>query len=83
MIKQLLKKALLLQVFVLLSCILFAQQKTVTGKVLDADGNPLVGVTVSIKGTKTSVPTDATGAFTIVVPSNQSVLRFYECWYVV
>jgi TonB-dependent SusC/RagA subfamily outer membrane receptor len=76
MIKQLFKKALLLQVFVLLSCILFAQQKTVTGKVLDVAGNPLVGVTVSLKGTKTSVPTDATGAFTIVVPSNQSVLRF-------
>ena len=76
MTKHLFKKALLLQFFVLLSCVLFAQQKTVTGKVMDADGNPLVGVTVGIKGTTTIVQTTADGSFSIVVPSNQSVLRF-------
>ncbi|MGF2410997.1 SusC/RagA family TonB-linked outer membrane protein [Ferruginibacter sp.] len=76
MIKHLLKKALLLQFFVLLSCILFAQQKTVTGKVLDADGKPLPSVTVGIKGTTTNTKTDDNGAFSIVVPSNQSVLKF-------
>jgi TonB-linked SusC/RagA family outer membrane protein len=76
MIKQLFKKALFLQFFLLLSCMLFAQQKTVTGKVLDADGNPLMGVTVGIKGTNTNVVTDVTGAFKIQVPSNQAVLKF-------
>ena len=76
MIKHLLKKALLLQFFVLLSCILFAQQKTVTGKVLDADGKPLPSVTVGIKGTTTNTKTDDNGAFSIVVSSNQSVLKF-------
>jgi TonB-dependent starch-binding outer membrane protein SusC len=76
MIKHLLKKALLLQFFVLLSCILFAQQKTVTGKVTDADGKPLPSVTVSIKGTNTATTTDANGSYSIVVPSNQSVLKF-------
>jgi TonB-linked SusC/RagA family outer membrane protein len=76
MIKLHLKKALLLQFFLLLSCILFAQQKTVTGKVLDADGNPLVGVNIGIKGTSTNVQTTADGSFSITVPSNQSVLRF-------
>lgn len=76
MIKQLLKKALFLQFFLLLSCMLFAQQKTVTGKVLDVDGNPLMGITVGIKGTTTNVVTDVTGAFKIEVPSNQAVLKF-------
>ncbi len=76
MIKQLFKKALFLQFFLLLSCMLFAQQKTVTGKVLDADGNPLMGVTVGVKGTNTNVATDVTGAFKIEVPSNQAVLKF-------
>jgi len=82
MIKHLLKKALLLQFFLLLSCILFAQQKTITGKVLDADGSPLAGVTVTVKGTTTSVATDGTGAFKIVVPSNQAVLKFTSAGYI-
>lgn len=76
MIKLHLRKALLLQFFLLLSCLAFAQQKTVTGKVLDADGNPLQGVNIGIKGTTTNVQTTADGSFSIVVPSNQSVLRF-------
>jgi TonB-dependent starch-binding outer membrane protein SusC len=76
MTKLHLKKALLLQFFLLLSCILFAQQKTVTGKVLDADGNALIGVNVGVKGTTTNTQTGADGSFSIVVPSNQSVLRF-------
>jgi len=76
MIKHLLKKALLLQFFLLLSCILFAQQKTVTGKVTDADGKPVAGVTVSIKGSTVSTTTDANGSFSIVVPANETVLKF-------
>ena len=76
MIKHLLKKALLLQFFILISFVLFAQQKTVTGKVLDADGKPLQSVTVGIKGTNTNTATDADGAFSITVLSNQTVLKF-------
>jgi TonB-dependent starch-binding outer membrane protein SusC len=76
MIKQYIKKALLLQFFLLLSCILFAQQKTVTGKVTDADGSPLAGVTVSVKATNTNVATGENGSYSIIVPSNQSVLKF-------
>ena len=76
MIKHLLKKALLLQFFLLLGCILFAQQKTITGKVLDSDGKPAAGVTVGIKGTTTNTTTDENGSFTITVLSNQSVLKF-------
>ncbi len=76
MIKLYLKKALLLPFLLLFSCILFAQQKTVTGTVTDADGKPLVGVTVGIKGTTTNVATTDNGTYSIVVPSNQSVLKF-------
>lgn len=76
MTKHHLRKVLLLQFLLLLGCISFAQQKTVTGKVLDADGNPLPGVTVGIKGTNTNVQTIADGSFSITVPSNQTVLKF-------
>ncbi len=76
MTKLHLRKVLLLQFLLLLGCISFAQQKTVTGKVLDADGNPLPGVTIGIKGTNTNVQTIADGSFSITVPSNQTVLKF-------
>lgn len=50
-------------------------QKQVTGKVTDSkDGSPLNGASVTIKGTTKGTFTDATGAFTISVPGNQSVL---------
>ena len=82
MIKHFLKKALLLQFFLLLSCILFAQQRTVTGKVVDADGKPLPSVTVAIKGSTVSTVTDASGAFSIVVPAPQSVLKISSASFV-
>ncbi|MBS1603137.1 MAG: SusC/RagA family TonB-linked outer membrane protein [Bacteroidetes bacterium] len=44
--------------------------KKITGKVFNSDGSPLSGATVNIKGTTTSVTTDATGAFSIDLPDN-------------
>lgn len=75
MTKQILKKALLLQLSVLFSCLLFAQQKTITGKVTDTDGKGLPGISITIKGSTAGTATDATGAFSIVVPANESVLK--------
>ncbi|MBS1512858.1 MAG: SusC/RagA family TonB-linked outer membrane protein [Bacteroidetes bacterium] len=75
MIKLQLKKALFLQFFLLLSCIVFAQQKKVTGKIVDTDGKPVPGVTISIKGSTVTTTTDAAGTFTITVPANESVLK--------
>lgn len=75
MTKQILKKALLLQLSVLFSCLLFAQQKTITGKVTDADGNGLPGISITIKGSTVGTATDASGAYSIVVPANESVLK--------
>jgi TonB-dependent starch-binding outer membrane protein SusC len=76
MTKQILKKALLLQLSVLFSCLLFAQQKTVTGKITDADGKGLPGITVTVKGTSTAVATNSEGFYTVTVAGNQSVLKF-------
>ncbi|MBN8686531.1 MAG: TonB-dependent receptor [Chitinophagales bacterium] len=76
MIKQILKKALLLQLSLLFSCLLFAQQRTVTGKVTDVDGKGLPGISVQVKGTATGVATNADGAYVIVIPNDQAVLRF-------
>jgi TonB-linked SusC/RagA family outer membrane protein len=61
---------------------LFAQQKTVTGKVVDADGKPVPGVNVSIKGSTKTTTTDADGNYSIVVSSNESVLKFSSATFV-
>jgi TonB-linked SusC/RagA family outer membrane protein len=52
------------------------QQKSVTGKVTDASGAPLPGVSVAIKGTTNGTITDANGQFKINVPVASKILQF-------
>lgn len=49
----------------------------VTGVVKDANGNPLGGATVSVKGTKTSVQTDAAGNFSVTALENDILIVSY------
>ena len=51
-------------------------QKIITGKVTDAEGTALEGVSVSVKGTKTGTSTDAKGQYSITVPDGTHVLMF-------
>src|SRR5690349_1404107 len=56
---------------------LWAQERTVSGKVTSAeDGQPLPGVSILVKGTTNGAPTDVNGEFSINVPSNDAVLVF-------
>jgi TonB-dependent starch-binding outer membrane protein SusC len=57
-----------------LSC--FAQSFPVTGKIIDANGQPLAGVTVQVKGSNTSVVSNADGTFQINAPSENATLVF-------
>ncbi|MCU0335953.1 MAG: carboxypeptidase-like regulatory domain-containing protein, partial [Chitinophagaceae bacterium] len=50
-------------------------QTTVTGKVLNEQGQPLAGASVAIKGTKKGTSTDAKGNFSLSVPSANAVLQ--------
>src|SRR3954451_12471766 len=55
---------------------LLAQQKPITGKIIDQESHqPLQGVSIAVKGTSTTVVSDNTGSFSIVVPSNNAVLE--------
>lgn len=42
----------------------------IQGRVTDSTGNPLVGVTIAVKGTTMGTTTDATGRFSLDVPDN-------------
>ena len=72
------KKLLLVSLCFLLSSMqIFAQGRTVTGKVTDKDdGGAIPGVSVVVKGTKIGVVTKADGTYTITVPATGKELQF-------
>jgi len=54
----------------------FAQTFPVEGKIIGADGQPLSGVTIQVKGRDTKTLSNADGSFQINAPSASSVLIF-------
>ncbi len=48
----------------------FLAPQTISGQVLDEDGNPLPGASIAVKGTGTGVAADAEGKYTITVPDD-------------
>ncbi|WP_225975355.1 SusC/RagA family TonB-linked outer membrane protein [Panacibacter ginsenosidivorans] len=60
----------------------WAQNKTVSGKVSDEKGNPISGASVLAKGTNVGTATDASGSFSLNVPSSASVLVISYVGYV-
>jgi hypothetical protein len=67
----------------LASAMLFAQDRKVTGKVVDqTDGRGIPGVNVSLKGVPSNVSTNSDGLFTIQVRSNTDVLVFSYIGYI-
>ncbi|TYP95575.1 TonB-dependent Receptor Plug Domain [Fodinibius salinus] len=59
-----------------ITSVLYAQQGTIRGTVTDAaDGEPLVGVNILVKGTSNGASTDLDGKFDIKVPSGTYDLR--------
>lgn len=56
--------------------IMATAQKTITGTITDADGEPVIGATVLIEGTTTGTATGFDGTYSINVPGNDAVLLF-------
>lgn len=69
-------KRFMLSVFalVLISGTLVAQNIRVTGKVTDKAGQPAIGVSVLIEGTRIGVATNLDGTFTLDAPANAFLL---------
>jgi TonB-linked SusC/RagA family outer membrane protein len=70
------KKVILLLLVSMALAFSASAQKTVTGKVTDADGKPVSGVSVTVKGTAVGTSTAADGTYSIVVPADGKVLEF-------
>ena len=74
-IQRLLSKLVSLTLIcVLLTQSVFSQTKSITGKITDDKGNPLAGVSVSIKGSRTGTSTDVGGNFTLNVKTTATTL---------
>lgn len=52
----------------------FAQNRTVSGKITDANGAPIQGANIIVKGTNVGATTNADGEYTIQVPSGANTL---------
>ena len=61
------RKVLILSAFLMMCTFAFAQQGTVTGKVIDDLGEPVIGANVIVKGTTTGIITDVDGNFSLSV----------------
>ncbi|MFR4268835.1 MAG: SusC/RagA family TonB-linked outer membrane protein [Parabacteroides merdae] len=70
-------RTLTLSLFALCTTLVFAQQKTIKGIVVDATGEPLIGVNVSVKGTTIGIITDIDGKYTLEVPTNATLVFSY------
>jgi TonB-linked SusC/RagA family outer membrane protein len=53
---------------------LWAQERTITGKVTDDKGAPIPGASVIVKGTNSGTTTNADGVFSISVPAKATTL---------
>jgi len=68
-------------ILLLFSHFVYAQSKTITGRVTDAGGVGLAGVSVTARGTNVGTSTATDGSFSITVPANTSTLVFSSVGY--
>src|SRR5689334_12469616 len=74
---QFMRGTVLLCTCLLMWVTMFAQNRTVSGKITDVkDGSPLSGVTVKAKGQTNVVLSQQDGSFTITVPAGTKSLEF-------
>ncbi|WP_029905166.1 SusC/RagA family TonB-linked outer membrane protein [Prevotella sp. 10(H)] len=71
------KKLLIIIVYLLLGVgTILAQTRTVQGTVVDENGEPFIGVTVSVKGSSTGTITDPDGKFSLRLSQSVKKLTF-------
>ncbi len=80
--RQFFTQASLMLLAVCLSAGSLLAQFTVSGKVTDPEGNPLVSVSIAVKGTTIGTVTDLDGKYSIQVPGDKAVLEFFYVGYV-
>ncbi|MEM6378260.1 MAG: carboxypeptidase-like regulatory domain-containing protein [Bacteroidota bacterium] len=70
------KSIFLIPIFLGLGLVHLVAQITVTGKVLDLQEQPLIGVNIVIDGTTNGTITDVDGSYSLTVPNSEAILAF-------
>lgn len=70
------KKTKVILLLLLFPVLLFAQERTITGKVTEISGTGIPGVSIVLKGTSTGTVTGADGQYSIAKIPENSVLTF-------
>ncbi len=70
------KRLSLVLTLLLFSVASLVAQRTITGKVVDDQNEPLIGASILVKGTSTGTVTDIDGSYSIAVPAGSNVLIF-------
>lgn len=77
------KQIVLICAMLATSLFMQAQTQIVTGDVLSANGEPLVGVSVLLQGTSTGTVTDAKGKYSLSIPKANAILVFSYTGYLI
>ncbi|MGN6531203.1 MAG: SusC/RagA family TonB-linked outer membrane protein, partial [Ginsengibacter sp.] len=80
--KKNLQRLSLLFSILFLSISAMAQNKTISGKVSDENGAPILAASVIVKGTSLGTSTGANGEFTLVVPETATILTISSTGFV-
>src|SRR5690606_3289526 len=68
------KEVLVLGALLLCSWAATAQSRAIAGTISDENGDPLIGVTILVKGTLTGTITDVEGNYSLDIPENAEAL---------
>jgi TonB-linked SusC/RagA family outer membrane protein len=66
----------------LLLTVVFAQERSISGRITDESNTPMPGVNVIVKGTSTGTTTDQNGSYRLGLPAGSDVLVFSFIGYV-
>ncbi len=76
------KTKIFLFIALIISVLVNAQERTITGKITDNSGSAVAGVNVSIKGTSQATTSDLNGKYSIKVSVKGTILQFAFIGYV-
>jgi TonB-dependent starch-binding outer membrane protein SusC len=68
------RKFLFLSCMLMLASLFSWAQRSITGRVIDANGNPIAGASIQVKSTSVGTVTKEDGTFSITVPANNRIL---------